>query len=98
MEPSKVISPAYRAVNVVLDSGRVVSGRLIARTADRLLLASRDTEGRLVHEEIPLEEVEEDDGQPLLVESDVSLMPSAFGQLLTGDELDALLNLIDQLN
>ena len=85
-------------MNVALQSGKIVSGRLLSRHADRLLLAVRDEQGTLVQQAVHMADVEVEDGQPLIVPSSVSLMPSGFQELLTPDELNALLGLIDQLN
>ncbi len=98
VDPSKVVSPAYCTVNVALQSGKIVSGRLLTRNDQGLLLAVRDEEGHLVQQTVPMAEVEVEDGQPLIVQSSVSLMPSGFQELLTNEELDALVNMIDQLN
>lgn len=98
VDPSKDVPPAYSTVNVALQNGRVVSGRLLSRNDERLLLAVRDDQGYLIQETVPMSDVETEDGQPAIVSTNVSLMPSGFQDLLTAEELDALVNLIDQLN
>ncbi len=98
VNPDKVVSPAYRGVNVILKSGKVVSGRLISRTEDRLVLFTRTKENEFVRLEVPLSDVEEGDGEPLIVESDVSLMPTGFDQILSRQEIEKVIALIKQLN
>jgi hypothetical protein len=83
---------------VVLQNGQVITGRIISQTAERLLIISRDEAGRLVQHNLPMSQVEQDDGQPLIRHSNISLMPSGFDALLTSEELEALVALIDQLN
>jgi putative heme-binding domain-containing protein len=98
LDPSKEALPIYCSATVVLQNGQVITGRIISQTAERLLIISRDEEGRLVQHNLPMSQVEQDDGQPLLRHSSISLMPSGFDALLSSEELEALVALIDQLN
>jgi hypothetical protein len=97
--PHKEISPRYQPVNVVLVSGKVVTGRILSpSTEDRLVLLTRDRQNRLVRQEIPISEVEVEDGRPLITESNVSLMPAGFADTITSEEIEAVITLIRQLN
>lgn len=98
VDPNKIVLPHFRSVNVILQSGDRVSGRLISRNESRLVLFTRDKESRVERREIPLSEVETEDGQPLILESKVSLMPTGFDKILTHEEIEAIITLIRQLN
>jgi putative heme-binding domain-containing protein len=97
-DPHKEIKPNYESVTVVLENGQVTSGQLMSRTDERLILCTRDEQNRLVLNDIPLANIEEEDGQPQILESKVSLMPTGFDKILTSEEMDAVINLIRQLN
>lgn len=98
VDPRKVIAPAFQSVNVLLDNGLAVTGNLISRTDDRLTVLTRDDQNQLQRQEILLADVEYEDGEPLILQSQESLMPTGFEQLLTPEELEAVLTLIRQLN
>lgn len=98
LDPHKEIKPKYESVTVVLENGQVTSGQLLSRTDERLVLCTRDEQSRLVLRDIPLADIETEDGQPQILESKISLMPTGFDQLLTSEEIDAVINLIRQLN
>jgi hypothetical protein len=97
-DPQSEIKDGYSSVTVLLESGEVVSGQLLYKTDQELVLCTRNEESRLVFRNIPLADVEEEDGQPQILESKTSLMPTGFDQLLTSEELDAVINLVRQLN
>ncbi len=98
LEPHKRITPGYRSVTVVLESGAVVSGRLLARTGGSVTLCTYSETNTLVVRDLSLDEVEQEDGRPLILESQASIMPTGFDKILTDSELDAVLTLIRQLN
>ena len=98
VDPHQEVSPVYRTVNVMLKRGAVLSGRLISRTAEQLVLVAWDGQGQLERLEIPLTDVEEEDGQLLIEPSLASPMPAGFGQSLTAEEQTAVNTLIRQLN
>jgi putative heme-binding domain-containing protein len=98
VEPDKEIKPKHRSVMVLLEHGEFVSGLLVSRTDQKLVLSTRDAQNQLVLRNIPLADVEKVDGQPQIRESKASLMPTGFDKSLTGEEMDALVNLIRQLN
>jgi mono/diheme cytochrome c family protein len=98
VDPSKQIAPMHQSVNVVLADGREISGKLISRTDDQLLLLSRNARNEWVPMQIPLASVEQEDGQPLVEPSPLSPMPTGFEQLLSKEELDAIVTMIEQLN
>ena len=98
LDPHREITPNYESVTVVLENGQVTSGQLMSRDDERLVLCSRDEQNRLVLRDIPLSDVEMEDGQPQILESKISLMPTGFDKILTSEEIDALINLIRQLN
>jgi mono/diheme cytochrome c family protein len=98
VDPHKDVLPIYRSVSVILESGKEVIGRLISRSDDRLILVTRDDQNRLIPQEILLSDIEEEDGQPLILESTVSAMPKGFAENLTSEEIEAVITLIRQLN
>lgn len=98
VDPHKEIKPTYASVTVVLENGQVASGQLMSRTDEQLVVCTRDEKNRLVMRDIPLADIEEEDGQLQILESKTSLMPTGFEQILTSEEIDALINLIRQLN
>jgi putative heme-binding domain-containing protein len=98
VNPYKELKPNYASVSVVLANGQVVAGRLLSRTDQALTLRMRDDKNELVVRDIPLAEIEQEDGQPLIEPSPTSIMPTGFDKLLTEREIQALLTLIRQLN
>jgi putative heme-binding domain-containing protein len=97
-DPNKLVAPAHRGVNVVLKDGRVVSGKLISRTADRLVLIARGEQNERLRVDLAISDVETEDEAALIVPSEVSPMPSGLDKQLTPEEFDALVTLIRQLN
>jgi hypothetical protein len=71
---------------------------MVSLTDDQLVLCLRDEQDQLVVRNIPLSEVEMEDDQPLITTSRTSLMPAGFDKSLTEEEIDAVINLIRQLN
>jgi len=65
--PSATVSPDYRMKQVVVADGRVLSGIVVRRTAETLLLRTQTGE-----ETIPLDDVEE------VIDGGVSLMPEGI--------------------
>lgn len=98
VNPHQEVADSYRTVTVSLESGEIVSGRLLCASHDPLLLAVRDDQGRVCIRQIPVAEVEHEDGQPMIKSSALSPMPSGFEQILTAEEREALVTLIRQLN
>jgi putative heme-binding domain-containing protein len=98
LDPHREIKPKYLLVTVLLEDGQIVSGQLISRTDERLVLCTKDEHNRLVMHDLPLADIETEDGQLQIRESKTSLMPDGFGKSLTGEEIDAVINLIRQLN
>ena len=98
VDPNKVVSPAHLGVTVFLESGQVLSGRLISQTDDRLVLLARNDQNHPVRVEVAMSEVEEEDGQLLILPSETSPVPTGFDQLLSPEELDAVVTMIEQLN
>jgi putative heme-binding domain-containing protein len=98
LDPHREIKPKYALVTVLLVDGKIVSGQLISRTDERLVLCTKDEQNRLVLHDLPLADVETEDGQLQIRESKISLMPDGFGKSLTPEEINAVINLIRQLN
>lgn len=98
LDPNKVMSPDYAGVNVFLEDGQVISGRLISQTDERLVLLARDEQYHPVRLEVAMSEIEEEDGQPMIQASNTSAMPTGLNQLLTPEELEAVILMIGQLN
>ena len=98
VDPHKVVSPSYRSDAVGLKSGDSASGKLIARTPEELVLFTRDEQSRLVQQQIPLDDVAQENGLAQIEKSQQSPMPADLGQLLTAEEIEAVITLIRQLN
>ena len=91
-DPSKVIAHTYKQHTIVTNDGVVHTGRIMRRDADRLLILTVDSAGRMRPISIRLEDVEVDDsGQPLRVASDVSVMPKLQ---LTPGQIDDLITFL----
>lgn len=98
VNPHREIKHPYQSVRVVLQDGEIVTGQLVSRTDTKLTLRTLDDKSRILLREIPLTEVESDESGPLIREANTSLMPTGYGDSLTAEELDAVINLIRQLN
>ena len=98
VDPNKVVSPNHVGVNVFLESGKIVSGRLISQTDERLVLLARNSQNDPVRVEVALSDIENEDGQPMIVRSHTSPMPTGLKQQLTTEEMDAVITMIRQLN
>jgi putative heme-binding domain-containing protein len=96
--PHKKITPQFESVALLLKSGQVVSGRLVTRNDERVLLCTRDAQNQLALREISLADIESENGQLELHQSNRSLMPDGFDKTLTDEEIQALIKLIRQLN
>ncbi len=98
LDPNKIIKTGYESVTVLQRDGKTLSGRLVGRTSMNVVLAIRDEQSRLQLRQIPISEIETENGQPEIRKSKVSQMPSDLGKTLSTEELDAVVNLIRQLN
>jgi hypothetical protein len=98
VDPHQDVAPQYRPVTVVLENGKIISGRLISRSNERVVLLTTDEQGQAVTRDISLSEVEREDGQLQILPSSLSPMPTGFEQTLTTEERDAVTTLIQQLN
>ena len=98
IEPHKKVASQYESVAVLLTSGQVVSGQLVTRNDQQIVLYTRDEQNQLVLREIPLADIESEEGRLQLRESKTSLMPEGFDKTLTEEEINALIKLIRQLN
>ena len=98
VDPSRTVSPYHRWVSVSTVDGRVVTGQLIAQDEERLVMLHRATDGDLKQIDISTADIEQEDNQLLIVPSQRSPMPDGFRQLLSEQELDALVRMIRQLN
>ena len=97
-EPHRDINPKYACVTIVLNSGQTILGQLMATTDEEITLCTRDEANRLVVRQIPIAEIEKDDGQLQIHQSKTSLMPAGFDKVLTSEEIEAVITLIRQLN
>lgn len=98
VDPHREIKAGYQSVSVILQNGKVVSGRLLSRTDAELMICVVDEQSQLSLQRVALADVETEDGQPLIEESSISVMPADFDKLLSEQELTALITLISQLN
>jgi putative heme-binding domain-containing protein len=98
VDPHREIKAGYHSVSVVLQNGKVVTGRLLARTDAELTICVVDQQNQPTLQRVAVADVEVEDGQPVIEESKISMMPSDFDKVLTEQELTALITLISQLN
>jgi putative heme-binding domain-containing protein len=98
LDPPKEIDPKYKSVKVLMENGQMVSGLLVSQSDEYLVLCTRDDLNQLILRDIPLTDIEQEEGQPQIHESNTSLMPTGFDKTLTDEEIKALINLIRQLN
>jgi hypothetical protein len=98
VDPNKVVPQYHRWVHVELDNGTTVSGKLISRSDQRLVLITRGEQNQPVPTEISLSAVQHEDGHPLIQSAIASPMPTGFDRLLSERELNAVITLIRQLN
>jgi mono/diheme cytochrome c family protein len=100
VDPHRHVADFYRLSVVTLSSGELVTGRIARREAGfiDLLLPEPDGPGLEIRR-IALEEIARGPGnRPLIEESPVSAMPAGFAELLTAEEIEALVTLIVALN
>ncbi len=97
-EPDRQIVPHYEAAVVALQSGIVLSGRLLHQDDYQIALLVVDADGKRTLRSIPVSEIDEEDGQLMIRKLDRSPMPSGYAELLTEEELSALLTLLQLLN
>jgi cytochrome c2 len=98
VEPSKVIAPAYLDAQVMLTSGESMTGRVLSRDDKQITLLVRNETNQLHKVVIAMEEVEEEDGKPMIVPAQLSPMPKGLDEVLTPEELRVILLMIEQLN
>jgi putative heme-binding domain-containing protein len=98
IHPHQHVEPQYRMVNVLLEHGEIVSGQLVSRSDESLTLRVCDDQNRMVLRDIPLADIEKEDGLPKILPSNTSMMPAGFDKTLTPEEINAVINLIRQLN
>jgi putative heme-binding domain-containing protein len=89
-EPSKVVSDQYRASIISTDAGKVITGRVVNESGDKLIVVT-DPEDSSKVVEIPKKSI--DDSKP----STVSLMPEKLMHPLSDNEvLDLLAYLLSR--
>ncbi|MEQ9407457.1 MAG: c-type cytochrome [Fuerstiella sp.] len=89
--PDHFVAPRYRQTTVVLANGRVVTGRVINRDDNSIMMTTVHN-GQVSPTEIPTADVElDDEGKPFVIDSRNSPMPTGIDQLLTTDEMDDLI-------
>lgn len=98
VDPDKVVSPAHVGIKMMLENGQLLTGKLISQTDEQIVLVSRNEQNRPVILKVAMSEIEQEDGQPLIRQSDTSPMPTGLDKLLTAKELEAVITLIRQLN
>lgn len=82
LQPSADISPGYQSVNVITDEGTVISGFLVEKTEDKVVLSIAAEKGKL--REIPMDSVDD------ISDSKISTMPAGLAATLKdrGEFLD----------
>ncbi len=98
LEPDRKIVPHYEAIVVALESGLTLTGRLLHQDEYKLVLMVVDSQGRRTLRTIALEDVEQEDGKLKMLKLSRSPMPSGLGELLSDEELSAVLTLLQLLN
>jgi hypothetical protein len=98
VKPHAKLTPNYAQTSVTLKRGTVVTGQLISRHPEHLVMAVWDGRGRLIPQRIELADVSQADGEFLIEPSDQSPMPAGFEQSLSQEEQDAVITLIQLLN
>ncbi len=98
LEPNKKITPHYNTATLLLTNGQSLSGQLVTRDDEKIVLCTRDAQNRRIMRDIPLTEIESEDDELMIRESNASLMPEGFGKTLSEEEINALIKLIQQLN
>ncbi|MCA9214757.1 MAG: hypothetical protein KDB27_16915, partial [Planctomycetales bacterium] len=98
VHPDRTVHERYRCVTVELKDGLTISGQLLSQGDRELAIRQRDSQGQITQRKVSLEEIESEDGQPLIHELNTSLMPNGFDKLLTEEEIEAITTLIHQLN
>jgi mono/diheme cytochrome c family protein len=98
VDPNKELPPAHVDIKIVLKNGKLVLGKLISRTAEKLVLVARNEQNQPEPQEVAMAEIETEDGQPMIANSEKSPMPTGLDQTLTAEELEAVITMIRQLN
>lgn len=86
LQPSKVIDPKYRQTAYVLTSGKVITGRTLQVSRNRLVIETNPLTGESV--ELSREDIEES------APSVVSLMPQGLANTLTREEILDLIHVL----
>lgn len=98
VDPNKVVSPAHVGIKMMLQNGQLVTGMLISRSDERIVLVARNEQNQPVVLEVAMSEIDQEDGQPMIRSSEISRMPTGLDKDLTPAELDAVITMIMQLN
>ncbi|MCA9185581.1 MAG: c-type cytochrome [Pirellulaceae bacterium] len=102
LQPDQVVAPYYHNVIVHRADGRIVTGKLIERNDDHVLLLVRNEKQEASPYFIPISEIQTDDdtptGSPLIQMSTTSPMPAGLDKQLSPEELNAIVLMLRQLN
>lgn len=98
VDPHHDIKPQYKSAQVVLTDGQVATGRIVSRTRRSLVLQTLDEHQQIAIREIPLADIEMQGDDPQIIETNTSLMPTGFDKLLSDEEIESVIKLIQQLN
>jgi len=99
VDPHHDVASFYREAQIVMADGRVVTGRIVHQDAEKIELLTQSPGGSSSElQSIPLGQIEQDQGAPLIEIVEQSVMPEGYAKLLTDDELNALVDLITILN
>lgn len=89
--PHASVAPRYQQATVVLSEGRVLTGKLLRSDQSGVVLLVNEG-GVIRRREIASSDIEmNNDGTPMVDVKGMNGMPSGIEQLLSGDELDDLL-------
>ena len=87
LDPSAGISHNYETYNIVLNSGNILSGILVSKTAESITIKTAEAIDKI----IALSDIEE------MVKSPVSLMPADIQKAMTAKDLVNLLAFLSTL-
>ena len=96
-EPSRLVVPAYRQTQIILDSGQIVTGRLVTDSKDYVELLVDSADG-LKLDKIKRDEIElSTEGQPSIHQQHQSAMPNDLAKSLTPTEIGQLIAFLKTL-
>ena len=98
-QPSADVVKKYQQWRIQLASGQIITGRRIhSLDEDKIQMLSTDAKGEVVRHIISKSEIESEDGNLAVYQSDSSPMPAGLDKQLTDEEIRAVCRMIISLN